>query len=316
MVPPLGWKIGRPLPISAGNENRSSSAPSLVIALLRLRQHPQVLVLLLARRPGGPVDPLQLRVLLAAAPVGTAAAHELERRYLPGGRQVRAAAQVFPAHLAGAGIDVVVDGQLAAADLHGLLGADRDAAGIVRGGQVRGGHLGAGRLGGGPAALQRDQLELVGLAGQLGPCLVVGHHAALEALALPDDLAHPLLDRLQVVRAERPGHVEVVVETVLHRRPDAQLRLREQLLDRLGQHVRGRVPQDGQPVRAGERHRLDGIPVGQCGAKVTQRAVNPGRQGRLAGRLISGERGSGRRPGFHHELASGEGDVKLVGGHG
>jgi hypothetical protein len=29
MVPPLGWNTGGPLPISVGNENRSSSAPSL-----------------------------------------------------------------------------------------------------------------------------------------------------------------------------------------------------------------------------------------------------------------------------------------------
>ena len=29
IVPPLGWKTGSPLPISVGNENRSSSAPSL-----------------------------------------------------------------------------------------------------------------------------------------------------------------------------------------------------------------------------------------------------------------------------------------------
>ena len=28
-MPPLGWNTGRPLPISVGNENRSSSAPSL-----------------------------------------------------------------------------------------------------------------------------------------------------------------------------------------------------------------------------------------------------------------------------------------------
>ena len=29
IIPPLGWKTASPLPISAGKENRSSSAPSL-----------------------------------------------------------------------------------------------------------------------------------------------------------------------------------------------------------------------------------------------------------------------------------------------
>src|SRR5215475_5432288 len=70
------------------------------------------------------------------------------------------------------------------------------------------------------------------------PGLGVAHDAAAEALALPDDLAHLLLDGLEVVRAERLRHVEVVVEAVLDRRPDAELRLREQVLDGLRHDVR------------------------------------------------------------------------------
>ena len=61
-------------------------------------------------------------------------------------RQVRAAAQVAPAALAGLGVEVVVDGQLAAADLHHLGGVD--------------------------VALDVDQLQLERLVGQLGLGLV------------------------------------------------------------------------------------------------------------------------------------------------
>ncbi len=92
-----------------------------VVAALGLLEHLQVGVLRGARLPRGAVDPLQLRVLLAAAPVRAGVAHQLERRDVPGGRHVRAAAQVLPAQLAGLGVHVVVDGQHARADLGGRL---------------------------------------------------------------------------------------------------------------------------------------------------------------------------------------------------
>ena len=44
------------------------------------------------------------------------------------------------------------------------------------------------------AALQPDQLELVRLVRELGASLVVGHHAAHEALARTDDAVHLLVD--------------------------------------------------------------------------------------------------------------------------
>ena len=76
-----------------------------------------------------------------------------------------------------------------------------------------------------------------------------------------DDLLHALLERREVVGGERALDVEVVVEAVADRRADAELGLREQLLHRLREHVRGRVPQhraavlgvDRRPARARRR---------------------------------------------------------------
>ena len=135
-----------------------------VVALLGLGQPLQVGLEVVLGRPGGAVDPLQLRVLLRAAPVCGRAASQLEGvADQLGGRQVRAAAEVLPRQLAVTAV-VVVDGQLAAA------------------------HLRVGALGGVTGvALEPDQLELVGLAPQLAASVLVGGDAAGEGLALVDD---------------------------------------------------------------------------------------------------------------------------------
>src|SRR5699024_8028086 len=94
-------------------------AERAVVPLLGLGEALEVGLQLPLRRPRGPVDPLQLRILLATAPVGGGAAHHLvgiaDDR---GARHVRAAAQVAPGAAAVAA-DVVVDRQLPAADLDG-----------------------------------------------------------------------------------------------------------------------------------------------------------------------------------------------------
>ena len=160
-MPPLGWKTARPEPISLREgEQVQLGAELAVVALLGLLEELQVRLELVLGRPRGAVDALELRVLLAAAPVRGGDAHQLERRDDPGGRQVRAAAQVLPAQLAGLGVEVVVDGQLAAA------------------------HLDVGAVGGvGGGALEADQLQLVRLVGQLLAGLLVGDDPAGEALA-------------------------------------------------------------------------------------------------------------------------------------
>ncbi len=244
-----------------------------VVALLGLGEELQVRLQLLLGGPGGAVDPLELRVLLAAAPVGGGRAHQLEGGDVPGGGQVGASAEVLPAQLAGLGVEVVVDGQLAAAHLR--VGA-------------------VGRLG--RVALEPDQLQLVRLAGQLGAGVLVGGDPAGEALAALLDLLHLLLDALEVLRGEGLRDVEVVVEAALDRRADAELRLGEELLHGLGHHVRGGVAQDVEAVPGGDVDGLDALAVARDVREVLQLTVHPGGDhGALAGEEVGGR--SARR---HH----------------
>src|SRR5215469_3534641 len=203
-----------------------------MVALLGFLQELKVGVLLVTRWPGGAVYALQLRVALAASPVGAAGAHQLERRDVPRRRQVRPAAEVLPAQLAAGSVEVVVDRQLGAADLDGLTGITWHP--VTRWPR---------------AAFKADELELVRLVRQLAAPIVVGDDPAAEQLALLDDLPHLLLDLLQVVRSECRRHIEVVVEAVLNRRPDPELRLRKDALHRLRHDMRSRVAQDVEAVR-------------------------------------------------------------------
>ena len=132
------------------------------------------------------------------------------------------------------GVEVVVHGQLRAADL------DVGALGCLAG-----------------AALEADQLELVRLVRELGLRVGVADLAAGEVLPGADDLGHLLLEGREVLGGEGPLGVEVVVEAVLDRRADAEPGAGEQLLHGLGEHVRGRVPDDRAPVGAGRGDRLD-----------------------------------------------------------
>src|SRR3989442_6574138 len=69
------------------------------------------------------------------------------------------------------------------------------------------------------------------------------HVAMLEGLVLLHDLAHLRFDLPEVVGRERAREIEVVVEAVLDRWAEPELRAREQLERRSGHDVRGRVPQ-------------------------------------------------------------------------
>ena len=90
-----------------------------------------------------------------------------------------------------------------------------------------------------------DQLDLVRLVlrAEAVERLLDGHVLARERLARLDVLAHLLLERGQVVLGDRDalGELEVVVEAVLDRRADRDLRARVEVEHRRGEHVRGVV---------------------------------------------------------------------------
>ena len=248
-----------------------------MIATLSFFEQLQVAVQRLLRFPRGSVDALQAGVALVAPPVGGRAASELEGRDVFGGGDVRAAAQVTPNPFAGTGIQVVVGGQLVTTDLHDV--------GIAR--------------------FVVDELEFVGLVGKLAAGLILRFvDAPVEQLPLFDDLAHPLFQLVQVFGRERVGDVEVVVEAVGDRRPDSEFGCREQILDSLGQHVCGRVPDDTAPVVGVSRHR-DDIDVGVGNpAQVAQFAVGVAHHHDRVGRPASRQarvahRGRRGRPGRH-----------------
>ena len=113
---------------------------------------------------------------------------------------MRSAAQVAPDAFAGPRIEVVIGGQLIAADLHHV----RVTGFVV------------------------DQFELVRLISQFGAGGVGGLiDPAGEQLTVLDDDLHPLLEGLEVLRRKRLRHIEVVIEAVGDRRADAQLGCRE-----------------------------------------------------------------------------------------
>ncbi len=105
------------------------------------------------------------------------------------------------------------------------------------------GHRLAGRDGG-------DQLGLVPLALALEELdrLVARPHFAADRDVAFGEFAHALFDGGQVVRGEGPAVGEVVVEAVVDHRTNRHLRVREQLLHRVGQQVRGRVTDDVEAV--------------------------------------------------------------------
>ncbi len=62
------------------------------------------------------------------------------------------------------------------------------------------------------------------------------------------ELLHAHFNGRQVLRSERPGIGKVVIKAIFNHRPDGHLRIREQLLDRLREQVRGRMPDDLETI--------------------------------------------------------------------
>src|SRR5690606_5383219 len=89
-----------------------------------------------------------------------------------------------------------------------------------------------------------EALQLQRIVREEFACLLLGDDLALERIVAADHLLHPLLDLGELIGRERLGHVEVVVEAVLDRRAEADLRLRTHLPHRRGEDVCRGVPED------------------------------------------------------------------------
>ena len=88
-----------------------------------------------------------------------------------------------------------------------------------------------------------------------------GSSRALEGMVRGDALGHPGFDGREVVRRQVPGQQDVVVEAVADGRPDAELRAREEVHDRLGHDVGGRVAHRAEFVLGAGIQQLLGRPA-------------------------------------------------------
>ena len=89
-----------------------------------------------------------------------------------------------------------------------------------------------------------DQFQLVGLVGEELAGLAGADLAVGKIVPAADNLAHPLLDRFQILRPEgargavlRDAEIKIVIEAVLDRRSDRILGLRIKFQHRLRHYV-------------------------------------------------------------------------------
>ncbi len=132
------------------------------------------------------------------------------------------------------------------------------------------------------------------------------HTSRVERRVGRDDLAHPGLDRREVLRRERDVAGEIVVEPVLDRRPDRHLRARVEPLHRFRQHVRRVVADQLQRLRVAPCHEAHRRVVLDRPRQVEQRAVDAHGQRRLG--QPRPDRGRQRGPG-HRGLEAADGAV-------
>ena len=95
-----------------------------------------------------------------------------------------------------------------------------------------------------------DQLHLVVLVSLLheGDRLISGKREALQRQTLLHDLLHFLFNGGKILAGDGLLELKIIVEAVLDRRPDRQLRVRIQALYRLSQNVGGGVAEGPRPV--------------------------------------------------------------------
>ena len=236
-----------------------------MIALGGFLQPEQMLVELLLVEPAGAVDAAQHRILLVAAPIGAGDARQFEgiRIQPPGRGHMRPAAHIEPRALA-------IDRQFLAL------------------GQF-GGPFGLERL-----ALRAPRVDQ----------LLTRPDFARERFVPRDDTAHLRLDRGQVVIGERaiPGG-EIVIEAIVGRRAEGDLRAGEQMLHRLRHDVREIVAGQFERIRlVTRRHQRQRGVVRQRAGKIAQLAVHPRRDRRL-GKPRADRGGDVRRRGAMSDLS-------------
>ncbi len=117
------------------------------------------------------------------------------------------------------------------------------------------------------------QLDLVRVVAERFDRFFARHAPAGHRVVRADDLAHPRLQLRQIVRRERFGAIEIVVEPVLDRRPDRRLGLGKEILDGVREHV-GRGVAEVRDVDAAR-----GGHVSQS-SPCTTGVPHPGRSGR------------------------------------
>ena len=179
-------------------------AETPVVALFRLLQHLQVGVLVLLLRPRRAVDPLQHLVLRVAAPVGAGQPHQLEHLELAGRGHVRPAAQVDE-------IALLVERNLAR-----------------------------------PTGIEAMISALYSSPWSRKNFTASSRGITLRTTGMSRLAISPMRFSIAARSSGRERALvgEVVVEAVFDHRADRDLRLREQLLDRVREQVRRRMAQD------------------------------------------------------------------------
>jgi hypothetical protein len=236
----LGLPQHQPLPNRIiDGEQPELRAEEPVVALLRLFELVEVLVELLLVEERGAVDALEFVGAHVAVPVRLRHAHHLEPLDPPGRRDMRAHAQVFPV-----------------------------LTRLARGVPAQGPRPPVDRP---PRVvhLVLVPLALQALHSRLDRQLVTG-----ERPILLHDLRHLPLDPRKIVGGDRRVQRDVVIEPVLQRRAVRQLRLRPKPLDRLGHHVRGRVPQHHQRLAVAVGQDGDGVVAAQLRGEIHHFAVH------------------------------------------
>ena len=230
-------------------EEAHLAAETAMVALLRLLDAMQVGLQVLVREEDRTVDALELGVVPVAAPVGARHLRELERL-----AELARRGQVRPqAHVEPVALLV-----------------DRDLL-VLR--QL------VGPLG----------LELLAVLAEVVLDLRAIPHRALDRQVAVDDLGHALLDLREVLGREGLVADEVVVEAVLRRGAERDLRAGEEFLHRLRQHVRRIVAQQFQRIGVARRHDADLCVAVDHMGEVDHLAVDAECEGRL------GEAGTDRR---------------------